>query len=238
MAKDWDRNYVHSVDWRWLTSPRDEGPGESWLTPRVSLVSGESISPLQRLFAVADCANGLGSKLDIRKWTFLNTDLAVHLHRRARGRVDRNPGRDQLRPRRYRRHAGHTVRRERCRGRHSAVGAGPAAAGLNRPKPTNGPQVRVEVGPFVHLARLSDPACNHAVMTEIFLGREALGDGLPRRELRRWYRPLFRGVYIPRSATPTLEDRATGAWLTSNRTGVIAGAAASALHGAKWVGRH
>ena len=73
-------------------------------------------------------------------------------------------------------------------------------------------------------------------MTEIFLGREALGDGLPRRELRRWYRPLFRGVYIPRSATPTLEDRATGAWLTSNRTGVIAGAAASALHGAKWVG--
>ena len=81
MAKDWERNYVHSVDWRWLTSPRDPGPGESWLKPTVSLVSGESMTPLQRLFAVADCANGLGSKLDIRRWTFLNTDLVVHLHR-------------------------------------------------------------------------------------------------------------------------------------------------------------
>lgn len=72
-------------------------------------------------------------------------------------------------------------------------------------------------------------------MAEIFLGREALGDGLPRHELRRWYRPLFRGVYIPRNATPTLHDRMLGAWLTSDRKGVIAGVAASALHGARWV---
>ena len=101
MAKDWDRNYVHSVDWRWLTSPRDDGPGESWLTPTVSLVSGESISPLQRLFAVADCANGLGSKLNIREWTFLNTDLAVHLHRLPEGewtgiRAETNYGPDGI----------------------------------------------------------------------------------------------------------------------------------------------
>ncbi len=81
MAKDWDTNFVHSVDWRWLTSLGDPGPGESWLTPKVSLVAGETLTPIQRLFTVADCANGLGSKLDIRKFTFLNTDLAVHLHR-------------------------------------------------------------------------------------------------------------------------------------------------------------
>jgi hypothetical protein len=73
-------------------------------------------------------------------------------------------------------------------------------------------------------------------MTEIFLGREALGDGLPRHDLRRWYRPMFRGVYIPKCATPTLPDRARGAWLTSDRAGIIAGVAASALHGAQWVG--
>ena len=72
-------------------------------------------------------------------------------------------------------------------------------------------------------------------MTEVFLGREALADGLPRHELRRWYRPIFRGVYMPKSASPSLHDRAVGAWLTSDRTGVITGAAASALHGAKWV---
>jgi hypothetical protein len=72
-------------------------------------------------------------------------------------------------------------------------------------------------------------------MVEVFLGREALGDGLPRHELRRWYRPMFRGVYVPKWATPCLHDRATGAWLTSGRTGIISGVAASALHGARWV---
>jgi Thioesterase-like superfamily len=81
MKKDWDRNYVHSLDWRWLTKPMSEGAGESWIKPDVDLVKGEAMTPLQRLFAVADCANGIGTKLDIRRWTFLNTDLAVHIHR-------------------------------------------------------------------------------------------------------------------------------------------------------------
>jgi len=81
MKKDWDRNYVHSLDWRWLTEPMGDGPGESWIKPEVDLVKGESMSPLERLFAVADDANGIGTKLDIRKWTFLNTDLVVHIHR-------------------------------------------------------------------------------------------------------------------------------------------------------------
>jgi hypothetical protein len=72
-------------------------------------------------------------------------------------------------------------------------------------------------------------------MGEVFLGREAMGDGLPRHELRRWYRPMFRGVYFSKRATPTLADRTLGAWLTTDRAGVIAGVAASALHGAAWV---
>jgi hypothetical protein len=42
-------------------------------------------------------------------------------------------------------------------------------------------------------------------------------------------------VYIPKRATPTLADRTVGAWLTSDRAGIIAGVAASALHGAEWV---
>lgn len=86
MAKDWDRNYVHSLDWRWLTAPLGDGPGESWITPTVDLVKGESMTPLERLFAVADDANGIGATLDIRKWTFLNTDLVVHVHRVPEGR--------------------------------------------------------------------------------------------------------------------------------------------------------
>jgi hypothetical protein len=85
MAKDWDPNYVHSIDWRWLTKPMADGPGESWLRPTVDLVKGELMTPLQRLFAVADDANGIGTKLDIRTWTFMNTDLVVHVHRIPEG---------------------------------------------------------------------------------------------------------------------------------------------------------
>ena len=85
LKKDWDRNYVHSLDWRWLTEPMSEGPGESWIKPEVDLVKGETMTQLERLFAVADDANGIGTRLDIRKWTFMNTDLAVHVHRIPEG---------------------------------------------------------------------------------------------------------------------------------------------------------
>jgi Thioesterase-like superfamily len=101
MKKDWDRNYVHSLDWRWLTKPMCDGPGESWIRPEVDLVAGESMTPLERLFAVADDANGIGTKLDIRKWTFMNTDLVVHVHRIPEGewigiRAETNYGPDGI----------------------------------------------------------------------------------------------------------------------------------------------
>jgi hypothetical protein len=73
-------------------------------------------------------------------------------------------------------------------------------------------------------------------MTEVFLGREALRDGLSRHDLQRWYERVFRGVYAPKHAPLTLADRALAAWLTTDRAGVIAGMAASALHGSRWVG--
>jgi Thioesterase-like superfamily len=81
LEKNFDRNYVHSLNWRWLTEPLNDGASESWIMPTVDLVHGEAMSPLERLFTVADDANGIGSKLDITQWTFLNTDLAVHVHR-------------------------------------------------------------------------------------------------------------------------------------------------------------
>ncbi|WP_231995903.1 hypothetical protein [Mycobacterium sp. 852002-51163_SCH5372311] len=42
-------------------------------------------------------------------------------------------------------------------------------------------------------------------------------------------------MYVPKSAAPSLNDRMLGAWLWSRRRAVVAGAAASALHGAQWV---
>ena len=58
-----DRNYVHSVDWRWLTHRGYSGPGESWLKPTVELVKVENMTPLERLFTVADDANGIGTTI-------------------------------------------------------------------------------------------------------------------------------------------------------------------------------
>ena len=72
--------------------------------------------------------------------------------------------------------------------------------------------------------------------SEVFVGTEALaGGGLTSHELRRWYRRIFRDVYMPTRCEPSLRDRTVGAWLWSGRRGVIAGAAAAGLHGANWV---
>lgn len=68
------------------------------------------------------------------------------------------------------------------------------------------------------------------------MGSEAVAGGaFTEYQLRRWYRPVFRDVYIPRRHEPSLDDRILGAWLWSRRRAVVAGAAASALHGARWV---
>ncbi|CAM4116974.1 hypothetical protein MB901379_04640 [Mycobacterium basiliense] len=73
-------------------------------------------------------------------------------------------------------------------------------------------------------------------MADVFVGSAAVAAGrLTRHELRRWYRPIYRGVYLPKGAPPTLRDRTVGAWLASRRQAVIAGVAAAALHGAQWV---
>jgi len=73
-------------------------------------------------------------------------------------------------------------------------------------------------------------------MGEVFRGSEALRDAaLTEYQLRRWYRPIFRDVYLPKYYEPTLGDRMVGAWLWSRRRSVLAGVAAAALHGAAWV---
>jgi hypothetical protein len=73
-------------------------------------------------------------------------------------------------------------------------------------------------------------------MGEVFVGSEAIATGkLTEYELRRWYRPIFHDVYVPKRYEPALRDRTVGAWLWSRQRAVVAGVAASALHGAAWV---
>lgn len=57
---------------------------------------------------------------------------------------------------------------------------------------------------------------------------------LTRGQLRHRYRPLLRGVHIPRGQLPTLRERIDAA-LLAVPDGVIGGVAAAALHGARWV---
>ena len=42
-------------------------------------------------------------------------------------------------------------------------------------------------------------------------------------------------VYLPKQTKPSLEQRTAAAWLWSDRRGTIAGTAAAALYGAKWI---
>ncbi|MGE2713993.1 hypothetical protein ACQI4L_08045 [Mycolicibacterium litorale] len=73
-------------------------------------------------------------------------------------------------------------------------------------------------------------------MQQPFIGSEAIARGvLTRGQLRARYAAVHPGVYLPKGAEQTLLARAQAAWLWTGRRGVIAGRAAAALHGAKWV---
>lgn len=81
----WGTGFVATLDWRWLAEIGGAGPGQVWARPDPVLVEGEPLSPIQRLFTVADVANGVGAKLHPDSWTYLNTDLTVHLFREPQG---------------------------------------------------------------------------------------------------------------------------------------------------------
>ncbi|WP_040622410.1 hypothetical protein [Mycobacterium parascrofulaceum] len=73
-------------------------------------------------------------------------------------------------------------------------------------------------------------------MAGAFVGSEAVADGsLTRGQLRWRYRRIHRDVYLPKNAPRSLHDNIRAAWLWSGRRAIIAGRAAAALHGAKWV---
>lgn len=58
---------------------------------------------------------------------------------------------------------------------------------------------------------------------------------LTRHRLRTDHRAVFPGVYLQRDIPATIEARTAAAWLWSKRNAVVAGDAASAMHGARWV---
>ncbi|WP_043807407.1 thioesterase family protein [Rhodococcus triatomae] len=81
----WHSGFIDTVDWNWLTPIGAPGTSHAWGRPTPELVQGEPLEPLDRLFLVADTANGVGTKIDPAEWTFLNTDVTVHIFRAPEG---------------------------------------------------------------------------------------------------------------------------------------------------------
>jgi hypothetical protein len=73
------------MEMRWLTDPWSPGPGRVWMRPRHPLVPGQELTPLARLAATADFANGVSAVLPFDRFLFINADLAIHLQRQPRG---------------------------------------------------------------------------------------------------------------------------------------------------------
>jgi hypothetical protein len=63
----------------------EPGPATVWIRPRVALVEGEPITPLQRVMLAADGGNGVSAPLPWDRFIFINTDLTVHLLRPPEG---------------------------------------------------------------------------------------------------------------------------------------------------------
>lgn len=82
----WSRGYVDAVEWRWITGQvLEAGPATLWMRPLVPLLPDEPLSPLQRLMTCVDSASGASTALDPAAWTFMNTEITVHVLREPVG---------------------------------------------------------------------------------------------------------------------------------------------------------
>jgi hypothetical protein len=77
--------YHTAVETRIARGTWGRGPAAVWLRPRVALVAGEAVSPLQRAMIAADSGNGIAITLDPARFTFVNADLTVALDREPDG---------------------------------------------------------------------------------------------------------------------------------------------------------
>lgn len=78
----WDEGYHTAMAWRFVSGAfTDLGSSRLWLRQLVPLVADEEPSPFQRVLVVADAGNGVSAVVDFARFSFVNPDLSVHLHR-------------------------------------------------------------------------------------------------------------------------------------------------------------
>lgn len=81
-----DVGYHTAMDVRFVHGGFTEpGPAFAWFRPRVPIVAGMEVTPLQRVLVMADSGNGISSAMPPSGWLFINTDLTVALHRQPVG---------------------------------------------------------------------------------------------------------------------------------------------------------
>jgi Acyl-CoA thioesterase C-terminal domain/Acyl-CoA thioesterase N-terminal domain len=74
-----------AMEMRWIDDPWAPGPGRVWMRLRHPLLPRQELTPLARLAATADFANGVSAVLPFDRFLFINADLTIHLQRQPRG---------------------------------------------------------------------------------------------------------------------------------------------------------
>ena len=73
--------FVAAATWEAIHVGTEPGePSTAWVDLTVALVADEETSGLCQLIAIADAANGLGARLDVTRFSFLNTDLTLQVY--------------------------------------------------------------------------------------------------------------------------------------------------------------
>ena len=76
-----ERGFHTAVEVRAAEGEFGVGKFGVWMRPRYPLVAGEATTTLQRVMLCSDAAHGVGAALDTERFSFVNPDLSVHLHR-------------------------------------------------------------------------------------------------------------------------------------------------------------
>ncbi len=83
---EWECGFLAATEWRFVWGGYGTaGPAAAWVRPKLPLLPGEEMTPLQRVALTADSANGVSAVLDIRSWAFIPPELTIHLLRPAVG---------------------------------------------------------------------------------------------------------------------------------------------------------
>ncbi len=78
-------SYHSAMETRLVRGEWGSGRVAAWMRQRMPLVSGTETSPLERVLVAADSASGVSAAIEHRRFTAINADLSVSLHRPLEG---------------------------------------------------------------------------------------------------------------------------------------------------------